>query len=436
MGSRRHVALGTISFTVCFAAWGLIAPSRRASARRCTSPHPETALLVAVPVLLGSLARIPMGMLTDRFGGRAIFAILMAAVAVPVWWCAASDHSDAAGRRVPAGDGRILLRHRRGLRLALDAARTRRAARSASTAWATSGNPPRCSWDRWSAARVGMAGGLPRRCGAAGGLGRGVRAAGPQRPPPAAAPAAGRFTGRDDGGADDRAALLGPGGVLLPDLRRLRRVLHLPAHAAQGRVRALARRTPDSAPRASSCWPRCCARWAGGSRTASAARACWPRCLLGVVPFALLLAWPLDGAVHGGRAGLRGTAGPGQRRGLQAGAAVLPRPDRHGHRTGGRHGRPRRILPAAAARHSSATVPASSGRASLLLAPPPRCYCGGRITGLRAAAAGARPRCCPASCGAPPTGCAPAHGPRCGPRCWSPPSWWVRAICRTSTPRW
>ena len=31
----------------------------------------ETALLVAVPVLLGSLARLPMGMLTDRFGGRA-----------------------------------------------------------------------------------------------------------------------------------------------------------------------------------------------------------------------------------------------------------------------------------------------------------------------------------------------------------------------------
>ena len=32
-----------------------------------------------MPVLLGSLARIPMGMLTDRFGGRAIFSILMVA---------------------------------------------------------------------------------------------------------------------------------------------------------------------------------------------------------------------------------------------------------------------------------------------------------------------------------------------------------------------
>src|SRR3954454_23187563 len=85
MTNGRHVALGTVSFTVCFAAWGLIgafAPRFREAFHLTAS---ETALLVAVPVLLGSLARIPMGLLTDRFGGRAIFAILMAVVALPVW---------------------------------------------------------------------------------------------------------------------------------------------------------------------------------------------------------------------------------------------------------------------------------------------------------------------------------------------------------------
>src|SRR5690349_21562704 len=85
MPNRRHVALATISFAVCFAAWGLIgafAPRFR-EALRLTAP--ETAFLVAVPVLLGSLARIPIGMLTDRFGGRALFSILMAAAALPVW---------------------------------------------------------------------------------------------------------------------------------------------------------------------------------------------------------------------------------------------------------------------------------------------------------------------------------------------------------------
>jgi hypothetical protein len=37
----------------------------------------QTALLVAVPVLLGSSAPIPMGMLADSYGGRSIFTVLM-----------------------------------------------------------------------------------------------------------------------------------------------------------------------------------------------------------------------------------------------------------------------------------------------------------------------------------------------------------------------
>src|SRR5215472_13324918 len=85
MSNRRHVALATISFAICFAAWGSIgafAPRFREALHLTPS---QTAFLVAVPVLLGSLARLPMGILTDRVGGRAIFAILMAAVAVPVW---------------------------------------------------------------------------------------------------------------------------------------------------------------------------------------------------------------------------------------------------------------------------------------------------------------------------------------------------------------
>src|SRR5436305_5673994 len=85
MSNRRHIALGTISFMVCFAAWGLVgafAPRFREAFHLTAS---ATALLVAIPVLLGSLARLPMGILTDRYGGRAIFPILMAAVAIPVW---------------------------------------------------------------------------------------------------------------------------------------------------------------------------------------------------------------------------------------------------------------------------------------------------------------------------------------------------------------
>ncbi|MDE3198639.1 MAG: NarK/NasA family nitrate transporter, partial [Acidobacteriota bacterium] len=80
------LALGTVSFAVCFAAWGLIsafAPNFRELFHLSAT---QAALLVAVPVLLGSLARLPMGMLADRFGGRLIFTILMVSVSVPAFF--------------------------------------------------------------------------------------------------------------------------------------------------------------------------------------------------------------------------------------------------------------------------------------------------------------------------------------------------------------
>jgi NNP family nitrate/nitrite transporter-like MFS transporter len=80
-----NLFLATFSFAICFAAWGLIAafaPRFRAELRLSAT---QTALLVAVPVLLGSLARLPAGMLADRFGGRAIFPILMFAACVPAF---------------------------------------------------------------------------------------------------------------------------------------------------------------------------------------------------------------------------------------------------------------------------------------------------------------------------------------------------------------
>ena len=80
-----QLALGTISFTVCFAAWGLIsafAPRFREAFHLTAT---ETAFLVAVPVLLGALLRIVTGMLADRFGGRTVFALLMILVAVPAF---------------------------------------------------------------------------------------------------------------------------------------------------------------------------------------------------------------------------------------------------------------------------------------------------------------------------------------------------------------
>lgn len=70
--------LATVSFTVSFAAWGLIAGLASVFTSLYSLTASQTALLVAVPVLLGSLARLPMGILTDRFGGRLVFTALLA----------------------------------------------------------------------------------------------------------------------------------------------------------------------------------------------------------------------------------------------------------------------------------------------------------------------------------------------------------------------
>src|SRR3954464_5267904 len=73
----RALVLATISFALSFAAWGLVGGLASVFAGLYHLTASQTALLVAVPVLLGSLARLPMGMLTDRFGGRLVFTALL-----------------------------------------------------------------------------------------------------------------------------------------------------------------------------------------------------------------------------------------------------------------------------------------------------------------------------------------------------------------------
>ncbi len=58
-------------------AWGLISGLAPTFKELLGLTRAQTAALIAVPVLLGALARLPIGMLTDRFGGRLIFTILL-----------------------------------------------------------------------------------------------------------------------------------------------------------------------------------------------------------------------------------------------------------------------------------------------------------------------------------------------------------------------
>jgi MFS transporter, NNP family, nitrate/nitrite transporter len=80
----RALALATLAFTVCFYGWSLLGPLSPDLQEELGLSDFESSAMVAVPVLMGSLARIPLGWLTDRLGGRKVFTALMAFAPVPL----------------------------------------------------------------------------------------------------------------------------------------------------------------------------------------------------------------------------------------------------------------------------------------------------------------------------------------------------------------
>lgn len=85
------LAMATIGFAVNFWAWALISPLGplfRATGSIGTLNESDVALLVAVPVVVGSLGRIVVGGLTDRHGGRVMFPVVSAVTVVPILFIA------------------------------------------------------------------------------------------------------------------------------------------------------------------------------------------------------------------------------------------------------------------------------------------------------------------------------------------------------------
>lgn len=82
---KTQLALATISMAVCFASWGLIGPLASRFRELFHLTASQTAFLVATPILLGALARLPMGLLTDRYRGRVVFSALMLFASIPAF---------------------------------------------------------------------------------------------------------------------------------------------------------------------------------------------------------------------------------------------------------------------------------------------------------------------------------------------------------------
>lgn len=82
-GASQALFLSTTAFAVSFAVWGLVGALAPTFAQAYGLSAKAKSLMIAVPVLLGALGRIPAGMLADRFGGRRVFAALLLLAAVP-----------------------------------------------------------------------------------------------------------------------------------------------------------------------------------------------------------------------------------------------------------------------------------------------------------------------------------------------------------------
>ena len=272
LGSRAtlNLTLATIAFTICFTSWGLVAPL----AKHLQAPNgwsdTQVLLLAAVPVLCGSLLRLPAGWLADRFGGRLIFTVTMVLSIVPALLLGYVTNYDAllvvgffmgaAGSAFAVGVPFVVgwyQRSRQGFAVGVYALGTIGPAIALLVV-------PR-TLDRYGQAYLGW--GMAVILAA----GRGHDVVSQQRrAEPAEADPLRRHARR-------WVAAVEAGAAVLPDLRRVRGDVHVPAEAADQVVcdlgcgrRSARRRVLPRSP-----WRR--ALSAAGSRTATAARRSLPR---------------------------------------------------------------------------------------------------------------------------------------------------------------
>lgn len=79
------LASSTFAFTVCFAVWMMFAVLGIPIKKQLGLNETEFGLLAAMPVLTGAISRVPLGMWTDRYGGRVVMFALLCVTVVPIW---------------------------------------------------------------------------------------------------------------------------------------------------------------------------------------------------------------------------------------------------------------------------------------------------------------------------------------------------------------
>ncbi|MGI5489495.1 MFS transporter [Microtetraspora malaysiensis] len=91
------LTLATVGFAINFWAWALLSPLAPTYKEALHLSPFQQALVVAVPVVVGSLGRIPVGALTDRYGGRIMFPLVSLATVVPVLYLGLAGQTSLTG---------------------------------------------------------------------------------------------------------------------------------------------------------------------------------------------------------------------------------------------------------------------------------------------------------------------------------------------------
>ena len=96
-GAYIMLGTATVGFALTFWAWALLSPLGAHFKQSLGLSSFQQALVVAVPVIVGALGRIPVGALTDRFGGRLMFPVISFATIIPVLFLGLVGYRSLAG---------------------------------------------------------------------------------------------------------------------------------------------------------------------------------------------------------------------------------------------------------------------------------------------------------------------------------------------------
>jgi NNP family nitrate/nitrite transporter-like MFS transporter len=80
---KRALALSTVGFAITFAVWGMISALAPKLVELYHLSFAQKSVLIAIPILVGSVGRVPLGILADKYGGRIVMSLLLLFCLIP-----------------------------------------------------------------------------------------------------------------------------------------------------------------------------------------------------------------------------------------------------------------------------------------------------------------------------------------------------------------